>query len=471
MTAIIELSAQALARGIRDRALSSVEVVGAFLDRIEAVEDRVGAFTTRVARGEALQAAADADAAVAAGGRLGPLHGLPIAVKDLMDVAGLPTTHGAVPYAEAPPATVDSLMAGRLRAAGMIFVGKTNTPEHGLGTLTFNDVFGVTRNPWDLSMNSGGSSGGAAAAVAAGMLPVADGSDSGGSIRYPAAFCNLVGLRPSPGRVASGRRGDGWSPHGVVGPIARSARDAGLLLSALAGADDRAPLSLGEDPRAFADVAATSLSGLRVAWSPTGGGLPVEPEVLRVLAGLRERLLEQGAIVEEVDDDLFADADECWQIIEMLGFLEFGAGDVSRHGDAMSPDLVRNVQEGRALSAGQIVRGLSLRTEIFRRTAGLLRDHDVLALPATPLVSVPAEVRWPREVAGVPCARYFEWQRLACRVTVTAHPALSVPAGFSANGLPVGLQLVGRHRRELALLEVAAAIEAVTGCHERRPQL
>jgi amidase len=471
MTAIIELSAQALTRAIRERALSSVEVVGAFLDRIDAVEDRVGAFTTRVARSDALRAAADADAAIAAGEQLGPLHGLPIAVKDLMDVAGLPTTHGAVPYADAPPAAADSLMAGRLRAAGVIFVGKTNTPEHGLGTLTFNDVVGVTRNPWDLSMNSGGSSGGAAAAVAAGMLPLADGSDSGGSIRYPAAFCNLVGLRPSPGRVASGRRGDGWSPHGVVGPIARTARDAGLLLAGLAGADDRAPLSLGDDPGPFADVTPTSLSGLRVAWSPTGGGLPVEPEVLRVLADLRARLLAHGAIVQEIDDELFGDADECWQIIEMLGFLEFGAGDVARHGDAMSPDLVRNVEEGRALSAEQIVRGLSLRTEIFRRTAGLLRDHDVLALPATPLVSVPAEVRWPREVAGVPCARYFEWQRLACRVTVTAHPALSVPAGFSAGGLPVGLQLVGRHRGELALLEVAAAIEAVTGCHERRPQL
>jgi amidase len=471
MTAIIDWGAEALAQAIRDRRLSSVEVVGAFLDRIDAVEDQVGAFTTRVPRGEALRAAGEADAAVAAGGRLGALHGLPIAVKDLMDVAGLPTTHGAVPYAAAPPASVDSLMAGRLRAAGVIFIGKTNTPEHGLGTLTFNDVFGVTRNPWDLSVNAGGSSGGAAAAVAAGMLPFADGSDSGGSIRYPAAFCNLVGLRPSPGRVASGRRGDGWSPHGVVGPIARTARDAGLLLSALAGADDRAPLSLGEDPRPFADITPASLSGLRVAWSPTGGGLPVDAEVLRVLADLRAHLLEHGAIVEEVDDDLFADADECWQIIEMLGFLEFGAGDVARHGDAMSPDLVRNVREGRALGAEQIVRGLSLRTEIFRRTARLLRDHDVLALPATPLVSVPAEVRWPREVAGVPCARYFEWQRLACRVTVTAHPALSVPAGFSAGGLPIGLQLVGRHRGELALLKTAAAIEQLTGCGGRRPPL
>jgi amidase len=471
MTAIIDSSAEALAQAIRDRRLSSVEVVSAFLDRIDAVEDQVGAFTTRVPRGEALRAAGEADAAVAAGGRLGALHGLPIAVKDLMDVAGLPTTHGAVPYADAPPASTDSLMAHRLRAAGVIFIGKTNTPEHGLGTLTFNDVFGVTRNPWDLTVNAGGSSGGAAAAVAAGMLPFADGSDSGGSIRYPAAFCNLVGLRPSPGRVASGRRGDGWSPHGVVGPIARTARDAGLLLTALAGADDRAPLSLGDDPRPFADVTPTSLAGLRVAWSPTGGGLPVEAEVLRVLADLRAHLRERGAIVEEVDDELFADADECWQIIEMLGFLEFGAGDVARYGDAMSPDLVRNVQEGRALSAEQIVRGLSLRTEIFRRTAGLLRDHDVLALPVTPLVSVPAEVRWPREVAGVPCARYFEWQRLACRVTVTAHPALSVPAGFSAGGLPIGLQLVGRHRGELALLEIAAAIEASTGFTRRRPQL
>jgi amidase len=463
--------ARELAVAIRERRLSSVEVVAAFLDRIDAVDGRVNAITTRVPRAEALAAAEAADVAVASGRALGPIHGLPIAVKDLMDVAGLPTTHGSAAYADAPPADWDSLLAERLRAGGAIFVGKTNTPEHGLGTLTFNDLFGPTRNPWDLSKNAGGSSGGAGAAVAAGMLPFADGSDSGGSIRYPAAFGNLVGLRPSPGRIPSGRAGDGWSPHGVLGPIARDAADAGLLLSALAGADPRAPLSIDEDPSRFAEVHPAALKGLRIAWSPTGGGLPVDPEVSRVLAQTIELLAGESAEVEEIEPPLFVDADECWEIVEMLGFVEAAGALVDERRSEVLPDLARNVDQGRAMSAEEIIRGLALRTEIFRATARLLADYDVLALPATPLVSVPAGISWPTEIDGTQLDRYFLWQRLACRVTVTAHPALSVPGGFSADGLPVGLQLVGRQRSDLALLEVAAGIEAATGFGERRPEL
>ena len=471
MSEILFAPARELAAAIRERRLSSVEVVGAFLDRIDAVDRRINAVTTRVPREEALAKAEAADRAVAAGEPLGPLHGLPIAIKDLMDVAGLPTTHGSVPFAQAPPAKADSLMAQRLRAAGVIFVGKTNTPELGLGTLTFNGVFGPTRNPWDTRKNAGGSSGGAAAAVAAGMLPFADGSDSGGSIRYPAAFCNLVGLRPTPGRIPSGRDGDAWSPHGVLGPIARDAADAGLLLSALAGPQERAPLSLDEDPAQFLDVRPAALEGLRIAWSPSGGGLPVDPEVTRVLDATLGKLAGQGARIDELEPDLFADADECWQIVEMLGFLEAADELVEEHGRDLRRDLVANVEEGRALSAREIARGFRLRTEIFRATARLLRDYDVLALPATPLVSVPAGRTWPTEIAGTHFDRYFLWQRLACRVTVTAHPCLSVPGGFSADGLPVGLQLVGRHRGDLELLRIAAAIEEATGYGERRPQL
>jgi amidase len=463
--------ARELAAAIRERRLSAVEVVGAFLDRIDAVDYRVNAITTKVPREEALAEAAAADRAVAAGEALGPLHGLPIAVKDLMDVAGLPTTHGSAVFAAAPPAASDSLLAERLRRAGAIFIGKTNTPELGLGTVTVNGVFGPTRNPWNPRKNAGGSSGGAGAAVAAGMLPFADGSDSGGSIRYPAAFCNLVGLRPSPGRIPSGRRGDGWSPHGVLGPIARDAADAGLLLSALAGADPRAPLSIDEDPARFAAVSPAELASLRIAWSPRGGGLPVEPEVTAVLERTIAQLADAGAEIEELEPELFDDADECWETVEMLGFLEAAGSLVEEHRPELRRDLVRNVEQGRALSSEQIVRGLGLRTEIFRATAQLLSEYDALALPATPVVSVPAGTNWPTEIAGTHLDRYFLWQRLACRVTVTAHPALSVPGGFSADGLPVGLQLVGRHHGELELLRIAAAIEEATGFGARRPAL
>jgi amidase len=303
------------------------------------------------------------------------------------------------------------------------------------------------------------------------MLPFADGSDSGGSIRYPAAFCNLVGLRCSPGRIPSGRPGDGWTPHGVLGPIARDAGDAGLLLSALAGADPRAPLSIDDDPAQFAAVRAADLKGLRIAWSPTGGGLPVDPEVRRVLGETIELLADAGAEVDEIEPTFFERADECWEIVEMLGFVEAAGKLVDEHRSEVRRDLARNVDQGRAMSADEIARGLALRTEIFRGTATLLADYDVLALPATPLVSVPAATAFPTEIDGIHLDRYFLWQRLACRVTVTAHPALSVPGGFSADGMPVGLQLVGPHRGDLALLNVAAAIEAATGFANHHPEL
>lgn len=471
MNEICFTPARKLAASIAAGERSSVEVVTAFLDRIEEVDDRVNAITTKAPRAEVLAAAAKADEKVAAGEPLGPIHGLPIAVKDLMDVAGLRTTHGSAAYHDAPPATKDSLLAERLRAAGAIFVGKTNTPEHGLGTLTYNGVFGPTKNPWNLRKNAGGSSGGAGAAVAAGMLPFADGSDSGGSIRYPAAMNNLVGLRCSPGRIASGRPGDGWTPHGVLGPIARDAADAGLLLAAIAGADPRAPLSLDDDPSQFAAVVPTEPDRLRIAWSPTGGGLPIDPEVSRVLAAQIERLAAAGAEVEEIEPTFFEHADECWEIVEMLGFVEAAGKLVDEHRSEVRRDLARNVDQGRALSADEIARGLALRTEIFRGTAALLADYDVLALPATPLVSVPAATAFPPKIADTHLERYFEWQRLACRVTVTAHPALSMPAGFAADGMPVGLQLVGPHRGDLALLNVAAGIETVSDFAGRHPDL
>jgi amidase len=471
MNEICFTPARELAAAIRERRLSSVEVVTAFLDRIDEVDGKINAITTKVPRAEALAAAEVADEAVASGAALGPIHGLPIAVKDLMDVAGLRTTHGSVAYVDAAPATKDSLLAERLRAGGAIFVGKTNTPEHGLGTLTYNGIFGPTVTPWNTRKNAGGSSGGAGAAVAAGMLPFADGSDSGGSIRYPAGINNLVGLRPSPGRIPSGRPGDGWTPHGVLGPIARDAADAGLLLSALAGADPRAPLSLDDDPAQFADVRPVDVKGLRIAWSPTGGGLPVDPEVRRVLGETIELLAAAGAEVDEIEPTFFERADECWEIVEMLGFVEAAGKLVDEHRSEVRRDLARNVDEGRELTPDDIARGFALRTEIFRGTAALLSEYDVLALPTMPLVSVPAATAFPTKIDGVHLDRYFLWQRLACRVVVTAHPALSVPGGFSSDGMPVGLQLVGPHRGDLALLNVAAGIEAATGFGERRPEI
>jgi amidase len=465
-----ERSARDLAAAIRTREASAVEVLDAHLARIAAVDPVINAIPVLDDPDVLRAAAREADRAVAAGGPLGPIHGLPVAVKDLMDVRGLPTSQGSRAHADDPPATRDHLMVARMRAAGAILVGKTNTPESGLGTLTSNPVFGTTRNPWDPSRHAGGSSGGAAAAVAAGMLPVADGSDSGGSLRYPASFCNVVGLRPSHGRVPTSRAGDAWSPHGILGPMARTCADAGLLLAAIAGEHPGAPLSLREDPAPFAHVAPASLRGLRIAWSDTVDGLPIEPQVTDALRGAREALVAAGAQVTDLEPDL-AGADEAWLVHELLGFLLYHGEEVRAAPERFGEDLVRNVREARTLSPERVVAAHATRSELFRRTAALLGDHDVLALPATPVTAPPTEVPWVAEIAGTSMERYFDWQRVACRVTMTSHPVLALPGAFAADGLPIGLQLVGRHREDLALLCIGAAIEEVTGLAQRRPPL
>jgi amidase len=467
--ALYELSATALAAGIREREFSAVEVMAAHLGRIEETNDRVNAMVAMIPESEALARAEDADRAVARGELTGALHGLPAGIKDLMDVAGLPTSHGSAAYADAPPATKDALVVARMRAAGAIIIGKTNTPEVGLGTLTFNPVHGITRNPYDLSRHAGGSSGGSAAALAAGMLPIADGSDSGGSLRYPAAFCNIVGLRPTAGRVASGRA-NGWTAHGVLGPMARTSLDAALLLSAMAGPDSVAPMSLAEDPAVFAQVTPSAPGEVRIAWSTDAGGLPIDPDIRAAHARARADLVALGYTVVDVELDL-ADAEPAWETIEMFNFFASGRADAATRPELLRADYLRNIRQGEAVTAGQLADALEKRTEVFRRTARVLGDYDLIVAPATPVSAPPAEVEWVRSVDGVEYDRYFRWQMLANRFTVTAHPVLVTPGGFTEQGRPVGLQLVGRHRGEFDLLRHAAGMEALLGHTAVRPSL
>ncbi|WP_116951380.1 amidase [Jiangella endophytica] len=462
-------SATDLARGIRAREISAEEVMRAHLERIAETNDAIGAIVTMVPEADALAAARAADRAVARGDEVGVLHGLPTAVKDLMDVAGLPTTHGSAAHADAPPATRDALMVRRLRDAGAIIVGKTNTPEHGLGTLTFNPLHGVCRNPYDPSRHAGGSSGGAAAALAAGMLPIADGSDSGGSLRYPAAFCNVVGVRPTPGRVASGRPDNGWTAHGVLGPMARSSLDAALGLAAMSGADRYAPISIPEDPARFLEVAPAAPPSVRIGWSATADGVPISAEIAAAHAAAKDTLDAAGFPIVDLEPEL-ADAEEAWETIEMFGFFAFGRDDAAKRPDLLRPDLLRNIRQGERLTAAQLADALRVRTEIFRRTERLFDDVDVLIAPATPVVAPPAEVEWVDRVGDVVYDRYFRWQMLANRFTVTAHPVVVTPGGFS-DGRPVGLQVVGRHRGEFDLLCATAGIEAALGHIRRRPGL
>lgn len=436
-------SASELAAGIRARELSAREVMQSHLERIEEMNPLVNAIVTQLDPELALQAADDAPP--------GPLQGLPIAVKDLEDTAGMRTTYGSPLFAEHVP-TSDSLLVERLRQAGAVIIGKTNTPEFGAGSQTFNPVFGATKNPFDLTKTPGGSSGGAAAAVAAGMIPFADGSDLGASVRNPAAFCGLYGLRPTPGRIPDHGPGDPYNPFPVLGAIARTPQDVALLFSALAGPDARDPLSIQEPWPLPADLRSDP-TGLRIAWSETLGGLPVEPEVTAVLESARAALEDLGCIVENAEPD-FSGADECFEVLRGVGFAAAFEDII----DDVKPTLRANIRFGQHLDAARIAKALALRGELFNRMREFLTRYDFLAAPVTQVAPFSVDLEYPTEIAGQRMGSYLEWFRSCSRITVTGHPALAVPAGFTPGGLPIGLQLVGRHRGELALLQLAEAL-------------
>jgi amidase len=460
-------TARELAGAVRRRELSAREVVAWHLDRIAEVNPRLNAIVS-LRPEAALEEADAADRRAAAGEPLGPLHGLPIAIKDLEDTAGIRTTYGSVAFAEHVP-TADSLLVARLRAAGAIVVGKTNTPEFGVGSHTFNEVFGATRNPWALDRSAGGSSGGAGAALAAGLLPIADGSDHGGSIRNPASFNNVVGLRPTPGLVPDSGSGDVWDTASVVGPLARTVGDLALMLTAISGLDPQSPLSHG-DPAAFAPELSGDLAGLRVAWCPDVGGLPIEPEVLAVLDEARGRLAALGCQIEEVELDL-SRADEAFETLRALAFARSFGPSLAALRPIAKDTLIWNVEQGLALDGPAIAGAMVAKSEVFAAVTDLLQRFDLLAAPAAQVVPFPIEQEYPTDVAGVAMPHYLGWMRACSRITVSAHPVAAVPAGFTPDGLPVGFQFVGRYRGDRRLLEHAAAWEAASGLTQRHPEL
>ncbi len=461
-------SATELAGLVSRGEISAVEVMRPFLARIEELNPKLNSIVSMLPASEALALAEAADKARLAGEAIGPLHGLPTAVKDLNPVKGFRTSFGSPIHNDDAPASRDVAMVAKLRAAGALIIGKTNTPSYGVGTLTFNDVFGVTRNPWDLSRHGGGSSGGAAA-VAAGLLPIADGSDSGGSIRYPPSFCNIVGLRTTPGRVPLDGFGDAWTPHVVLGPMGRSSEDAGLLLSAMAGADPVSATSIDEDPAIFRRLAEIDLSKVRIAWSETAGGLPISPEIRAAFRKTRAVLESLGCTIHDVELDL-STADRAWEVIEMFGFYCDSPAAARANPDRLRPDYLRNIRQGAVTPADELAWGIKERTAIFTRTAKLLQDYDVFITPATPVTAPPAEVEWVAEIDGQTFDRYFMWQRLACRLTMTCHPILVTPGGFTESGMPFGMQIVGPMRGDHKLLSLGAAIEKATGWINQRPK-
>jgi len=470
-----QLGATTLAGMLRDGVVSARDVLLSFLDRIAQVDARLNAIPTLVPE-RALAEADEADRRRARGGRLGPLHGLPIAVKDLVDTAGIRTTYGSPIYRDHVPDR-DAPLVARLRRAGAIVVGKTNTPEFGAGSQTFNPIFGPTRNPYDTSRTPGGSSGGAAAAVAAGMLPFADGSDLGGSLRNPASFCNVIGLRPTPGRVAEWDASDAWDPLTVSGPIARSVADLELLLAAMSSPDPGSPQSLARpraegrrSPRRRSPQRRSSARPLRLAWSWDLGGLPVAAEVTAVLATARTAIEGLGWEIEEAEPDL-SRADEVFDVLRALGFVRDYGGEYERHRELLKETVAGNIEAGLRLSGARVAAAQTTRSAIFRSTVSFFSRFDVLAAPATQVVPFPVEVEWVDEIDGRRLSSYTEWMRSCSRISVTAHPAVSVPCGFTDGGLPVGLQLVGRYGDEAGLLAVADAVVEATGAARRRPAL
>lgn len=450
--------------------ISARELLAMHLARIEHTNPSVNAIVTHtVEHAEAMAAAADEHLA-RTGTTLGPLHGLPVAHKDLAPVAGVRTTFGSPLFADHVPRQTD-LTVSRLHAAGAVMVGKTNTPEFGAGSQTFNPVFGATRNPYDLERTCGGSSGGAAVALRCGMVALADGSDMGGSLRNPANFCNVVGLRPSPGLVPTWPSTYPWGSLSVQGPMGRTVGDIALQLSAMAGWDPRAPLSAGSDPHQFAaPLRAAELSGVRVGVSADLGDLPLDPAVRAVVAATADVLGGVGAGVEHADLG-WTGADEAFETLRAFQF-ELGYGALyDRSGPAMKVAVQANIEAGRRLRGTDVGRAERLRGRLVERAATFFERFDVLLCCVSQVPPFPLTREWVTDIDGVAMGSYIEWMRSCSRVTVTGCPALSLPAAFTADGLPVGVQLVGPPRGERRLLEIAAALEAVLDTGSRRPEL
>ena len=454
-----------LARMLRGRKVSATEVTKAFIARIERVNPKVNAIVTFLPE----RALAAAKAMDRKRDKPGPFYGLPIAYKDVIATKGVRTTWGSLVYRDHVPAE-DHLLVERLSAAGAILIGKTNTPEFGAGSQTFNEVFGATRNPYDLSKTCGGSSGGAAVAVACGMVPFADGGDFAASIRNPASFCNVAGLRPTTGRVPAYPHPYPWSNLSELGPIARTVADAAFLLAAMAGPDARAPTSISEPGSIFLRPLKREFRKTRIAWSRDLGGLPVERRVTEVLEPALNIFRELGCIVEEAAPD-FSGATEAFETLRGLTYLHRIGPLLKEHRDKLKDTIVWNVEEGYKRSAADIARAEGLRTTLYHRMRKFLERCEFFLCPVNQLPPYPVELEWPREIAGVKMGSYLDWMKSCYYITITTHPAISVPAGFTPEGLPVGLQIVGRYRDDFGVLQLAHAFESLTAVWKRRPAL
>ena len=457
------MPAHLLSHAIHTKQVSCREVMVATLARIAYVNPRFNAIVSLRDADQLLAEADQRDAQLARGESMGWMHGMPQAVKDLANVAGVRTTHGSPLMRNFVPAE-DGLMAARMKAAGCIVIGKTNTPEFGLGSHTFNEVFGATRNAFDPRKSAGGSSGGAAVALAQRMLPVADGSDFMGSLRNPAGWNHVFGLRPAQGRVPQWPVNDVWLAQlGTEGPMGRSVRDVALLLSTQAGHDARSPLSIAQDGSAFAAPLASDPTGQRIGWlGSLDGHLPMEAGVLDVCESALRRLADMGCVVDQTALGMDPKAVwDCWLVWrQALTGPRIGTHLVNASSRALvKPEALWEYDQSLLLTGAQLNRASAQRTRLLQQMLALFERFDVLALPAAQVWPFDVAQRWPTEIAGRPMDTYHRWMEVVIYATLAGLPAISVPAGFSADGLPMGLQLIGKPQGEFALLQLAHAYE------------
>lgn len=466
--ALCYTGARELAEAIRARKVSAREVMTACLAQINRLNPALNAIVAKLDDQSCLALADAADRALASGRPVGPLHGLPIAFKDLEAAVGFPCTKGSPLFQHVMPAE-DSVIVERLRQAGAIPIGKTNVPEFGMGSHTYNRVYGTTFNPYDRTKSAGGSSGGAGAAIAAGMLPLADGSDLGGSLRNPANFNNIVALRPTVGLVPIAPTPMPLVGVSVKGPLARSVADVAFMLSVMAGADGRDPQSYPSNPQLFALPLDRDWSGTRIAWSPDLGGLPLDPRVRAVLAAQRRIFEELGCIVEEATPD-FSGVDEIFLTLRSWANWTTQGLLLAEHRAAIKPEAIWDIEAGAKLSGEDVARAIVKHGALLERIRVFQERYEFLVCAVNQVPPFEASLDWPKSIEGVAMENYVAWMKSAYWISTTCRPAISVPAGFTPEGLPVGIQIVGRHRDDLGVLRMGHAFEQATGVGKRRPE-
>jgi amidase len=463
------LRAVDIAALIRQKRLSAREVMQAHLKQISRVNSKVNAMVTLVPEDQLMAQAAAADEAAAKGNWLGALHGLPVAAKDLHETAGIRTTYGSPLHRNFVP-DFDCRVVQREKQAGAIVIGKSNVPEFGLGSQTFNPVFGPTHNPYDLSKTCGGSTGGGAVALACGMVPLADGSDMGGSLRNPPNFCNVVGIRPSPGRVSNVPTRLGWFTLSVPGPVARNVADCAFFLSVLAGFDHHSPISIDQPGSQFAQpLGQRNFTGVRIAIFKDLG-LPWDPEVKDAVKAQAKVFESLGCIVEEAEPD-FTGANESFLSWRHWS-TELAFGDlIATHGDQLNQYIHWHVEEGRKLTGPYLSRLEAKRTDLFQRMAAFMSKYEFFVLPVNQVLPFDVNTRYPTEIAGTKMENYIAWMKSAYYISTVGNPAASVPCAFSPSGLPIGVQIVGRHHDDWGVLQMAYGFEQATSVGHRRPPI